>query len=178
MKRSTWLVMAASFMALSVFAAWGAPEPGVATVGDFALKVSRALGQQPADQAAAVAALKKAGVDLGKDLGAGLTAGRAASILRDLGLRVTDPKEPAAAISMAKADQIVKAFALTRGQSVSSRDRSRSDCHASPSSPDDCDDDHDDGDHDDHDGDHPGHDGDHRGDHDGDHDDHHGHHDD
>jgi len=173
-------MMAASFMVLSVFAAWGASDAGLATVGDFALKISRAMGQQPADQAAAVAALKKAGVDLGKDLGAGLTAGRAASILRDLGLRVTAPQEPAAAISMAKADQIVKAFALTRGQSVSSRDRSRSDCHASPSSPDDCDDDddHDDGDHDDHDGDHGGHDGDHRGDHDGDHDDHRGHHDD
>jgi len=162
-------------MALSVFAAWGAPEPGLATVGDFALKVSRALGQQPADQAAAVAALKKAGVDLGKDLGAGLTAGRAASILRDLGLRVTDPKEPAAAISMAKADQIVKAFALTRGQTVNSRDRSGRDRPPSPSSPDDCDDDHDDGDHD---GDHRGHNGDHQGDHDGDHDDHRGHHDD
>jgi hypothetical protein len=156
MKRSTWSVMAASVMALSVFAAWGAPDAGLATIGDFALKISRAMGQQPADQAAAVAALRKAGVDLGKDLGAGLTAGRAASILRDLGLRVTAPQEPAAAISVAKADQIVKAFALTRGQRFNSHDRSRRDCPASPSSPDDCDDDHDDGDHDDHDGDHRG----------------------
>jgi len=168
-------MMAASFMVLSVFAAWGASDAGLATVGDFALKISRAMGQQPADQAAAVAALKKAGVDLGKDLGAGLTAGRAASILRDLGLRVTAPQEPAAAISMAKADQIVKAFALTRGQKINSRDRSRRDCPPSPSSPDDCDDDHDDGDHD---GDARSHDGDHHGDHDGDHDDHRGHHDD
>jgi hypothetical protein len=177
MKRSTWSLMAASFMVLSVFAAWGAPDAGLATVGDFALKISRAMGQQPADQAAAVAALRKAGVDLGKDLGAGLTAGRAASILRDLGLRVTAPQEPAAAISVAKADQIVRAFALTRGQNINSRDRSLRDCPPSPSSPDDCDDDddHDDGDHD---GDHHGHDGDHRGDHDGDHDDHRGHHDD
>lgn len=151
MKRSTWSAMAASVMALSVFAAWGAPDAGLATVGDFALKVSRAMGQQPADQAAAVAALRKAGVDLGKDLGAGLTAGRAASILRDLGVRVTDPQQPAAAISIAKADQIVKAFALTRGQSINSHHRSRRDCPASPSNPDDCDDDddHGDGDHDD-----------------------------
>ena len=165
-------------MALSVFAAWGAPDEGRAKVGDFALKVSRAMGQEPADQAAAVAALKKAGVDLGKDLGAGLTAGRAASILRDLGLRVTTPQEPAAGISVAKADQIVKVIALTRGQNLNSHVRSRRDCHASPSSPDDCDDDDDDdGDHDDHDGHDHGHHGDHDG-HDGDHRDHGRHHDD
>ena len=138
MKRSKWLLSSAAAMALSVLAVWAAP--GVAmTVGDFALKVARAMGQRPADQAAAVSALKKAGVDLGADSSASLTMGRAARILRGFGLKVTEPQEPAVQVSFGIADQIVKAVKLSRGKGSNLVARtSDRDCHVSPSDPEDC----------------------------------------
>jgi hypothetical protein len=147
MKRpSKWMLVPVVAMTLSILAGWGAPNKGITTIGEFALKVSRALGQRPADQPTAVRALRKAGVDLGKDLDASLTWGQAAKILRDLGVRVTDPKEPAGQISQAKADQIATAVGLIRGEfsRASVEDAKKKDCPVSPSDPEDCDDDDDD----------------------------------
>jgi hypothetical protein len=177
MKRMNWLVVTIAIMGSSIFAAWGAPHERVATVGDFALRVSRVLGQQPADMPAAVATLRKAGVDVGNDVSAVLTEARVAGILRDLGLQVSAPALPDAGISMAKLGQIVIAFALTRGHTHVSSGHGH-DCHVSSSDPDDCDDDHDGGDHDGdgHHGGDQGGDHDHDGDHDGGHDDDQGHH--
>ena len=146
MKRSKWLLSSATAMALSVLAVWAAPGV-VMTVGDFALKVARAMGQRPADQAAAVSALKKAGVDLGADSSASLTMGRAARILRGFGLKVTEPQEPAVQVSFGIADQIVKAVKLSRGKGSNLVARtSDRDCHVSPSDPEDCQGDDDDND--------------------------------
>jgi len=146
MKRSKWLLSSAAAMALSVLAVWAAPGV-VMTVGDFALKVARAMGQRPADQAAAVSALKKAGVDLGADSSASLTMGRAARILRGFGLKVTEPQEPAVQVSFGIADQIVKAVKLSRGKGSNLIARtSDRDCHVSPSDPEDCQGDDDDND--------------------------------
>ncbi len=146
MKRSKWLLSSAAAMALSVLAVWAAPGV-VMTVGDFALKVARAMGQRPADQAAAVSALKKAGVDLGADSSASLTMGRAARILRGFGLKVTEPQEPTVQVSFGIADQIVKAVKLSRGKGSNLVARtSDRDCHVSPSDPEDCQGDDDDND--------------------------------
>ena len=146
MKRSKWLLSSAAAMALSVLAVWAVPGV-VMTVGDFALKVARAMGQRPADQAAAVSALKKAGVDLGADSSASLTMGRAARILRGFGLKVTEPQEPAVQVSFGFADQIVKAVKLSRGKGSNLVARtSDRDCHVSPSDPEDCQGDDDDND--------------------------------
>ena len=148
MRGSKWLLSSAAAMALSVLAVWAAAG-GATTVGDFALEVARAMGQRPADQAAAVSALRKAGVDLGADLSASLTMGRAATILRGIGLQVAVPREPSAQVSGSIADQIVKAVMLSRGKvsHVSARSSER-DCHVSASDPEDCQDGDDDGDHD------------------------------
>src|SRR6185295_5570346 len=155
MKNSRWLVLPALMLILSVLPARAASQNGTATVGDFALQIWRAMGRQATDQAAAALGISRAGVDLGRDVNASLTAGRAASMLRDLGLKVADPQAPGNRISAARASQIAQAFALFHG-ALRPRDRGRpDDCHMSPSDPEDCDGDHD-GDDDDDDGDHAG----------------------
>jgi hypothetical protein len=155
-------------MALSVTAVSAAPGVGT-TVGDFALRISLALGQKPADVAAAVRALEKGGVDVGQDVGAKLTWARAAGILQGLGVKVTAPSDPAGLISMARAAQIASVVAMFRAEHHGHHHGDG--CPPSPSSPGDCDDDDDDqgGDHDgDQGGDHDGHHGDDGGhDHDG-----------
>jgi len=56
----------AAAVALTLLPAWAAPDGRPPTVADFALRVSRAMGQRPADQTAAVKALRKAGIDLAR----------------------------------------------------------------------------------------------------------------
>src|SRR5262245_5520296 len=68
-------------------AASNAQKPAV-TVGDFAVKVSSAIGQPVTTPAAAVQSLKSLGVKI-EDANARLTEGTAAKILADLGLRVS-----------------------------------------------------------------------------------------
>src|SRR2546423_2527496 len=113
MRRSKWLLSSAATLALSSLAVWAAPG-GAITVGDFALKIARAMGQRPIDQGTAGSALRRAGVDLGVDMTASLTMGRAARILRGLGMQVTEPREAFAQVSGSLADQIVKAVTLSR----------------------------------------------------------------
>jgi hypothetical protein len=95
-----------------------ADKPAV-TVGQFAAKISRALGFPAADDQAAVEALRNARVDLGDDLEAPLTEGQAAGILRDMGMAVTPPADVQAPINSMQADQLVTRVAMTGLQSAS-----------------------------------------------------------
>src|SRR5262249_32277911 len=115
MKKPGWFVLSTAAVALSVLPSWGAPAGRPATVGDFVYRISRAMGRQPVDQAAARTALRNAGVDLGHDAGAVLTAGQVAGILGGLGLSLAEVQDAGATISSAKADQIVKGVVLMRG---------------------------------------------------------------
>jgi hypothetical protein len=165
MKHPRWLALPALMMVLAVLPASAASQNGAPTVGEFALQIWRAMGRQASDQTAAATGLAKAGVDLG-NLNTSLTAGRAASILRDLGVKVAVLRAPANSISAGRATQLARAIALLHGKAFGPRHRDRpDDCHMSPADPEDCqgDDDDDQGDDDDHDGDH---DDDHDGDHD------------
>jgi hypothetical protein len=112
MMKKSLLVLAVS-VALTA-AAFAAPEkPSKApSVGEFAVKVNAALGKVSADQKAAAESLRTLGVDLGKDLNAVLTEERAASILRDLGVRVA-PGRADIELSAAKADQLMPTVSLT-----------------------------------------------------------------
>jgi hypothetical protein len=106
MRKAIVLFAAAAALTSGVFAASKDAQKTVPTVGDFAVTVSKALGHTPADQDAAVAVLKNAGVDLGKDLSAKLTEGQAARILQDLGVAVKTAN-PQAYLSADKAGQLV-----------------------------------------------------------------------
>ena len=104
MRKSFLAAAVATAVTVAVFAASSGTR-GPITVGQFAVKVSRAMGNASADQRAAVSSLKKLGVNLGSDLGATLTEGQAARIMSDLGLRVVTA-HPDSAMSSAKADQL------------------------------------------------------------------------
>lgn len=112
MIKKSLLVLAVS-VALTA-GAFAAPEKPAKpqTVGEFAVKVNAALGRVSADQKAAAESLKALGVDLGKDLSASLTEERAASILRELGVRVA-PGDSNSELSAAKADQLIVAASLS-----------------------------------------------------------------
>ena len=88
-------------------AAYAAPgtsaNAGKATVGEFAVKVATALGYTTPDSKTAVEALKGRGVNLVADMSATLTEGEAARIMADLGMSVTAPANPGAAVSTSKA---------------------------------------------------------------------------
>ncbi len=91
------------------------------TVGDFAVKVSRALGLAAPDRTVAVQSLRSVGVDLGSSLDARVTEGMAAEALGSLGLRIST-SNPDGAISAAKAEALTTRLALTslRGLSTES----------------------------------------------------------
>lgn len=176
MKLSRWMIATGATLALSMLAAWGAPDSKPATVGDFAYKVAVAMGRQPVNQEAALASFTKKGVDFGKDPGATLTWGWAATILQDFGMKVATPLEPAALVPAARAAQIINTVGVIHGggQKLTEGHHGH-DCPPSPCNPNDCNDgdhggDHDHGDDHDHGGDDHG--GDHHGDDHGD--DHHG----
>ena len=91
------LTVIAVLTAGALFASGSAPRSSAVTVGDFAVKVAKALGYKATDQKSAVSSLKAAGVSLeAADLSSSLTEGKAARILSDLGLKVNtaDPASP------------------------------------------------------------------------------------
>ncbi len=103
--RKSWLVTAvATALAVAAFAASSGVQRSI-TVGEFAVKISKAMGNTSADQKAAVSTLKKLGVSVGTDLSASLTEGQAARILGDLGLTVT-AAHPDSALTAGKAEQL------------------------------------------------------------------------
>jgi hypothetical protein len=109
------LLALAVVAALTVFVfAAGVPKTGPVTVGDFAVKVAKALGYSAADEQAAVKSLKKSGVNLNaSELSSRLTEEKAAEIMRDLGVKVTS-SNPSGEVSLSKAG----ALAAAAGTSV------------------------------------------------------------
>ncbi len=109
-----------SFLALAVVAALtvfvfaaGAPKTGPVTVGDFAVKVAKALGYNAANEQAAVKSLKKSGVNLNaSELSSRLTEDKAAEIMRDLGVKVTS-SNPTGEVSLSKATTLAAAASLS-----------------------------------------------------------------
>src|SRR5262245_61902470 len=146
MRRSKVLLLSGVILALSCLQDRCADVSGTETVGRFAFQVWSAMGHHPVDEATAVTALRRAGVDLGQDVNSALTRGRAAGVLRDLGIKVMSPTTSAAPVSAAQAKQIVR---VVLGRNLISKTRRMSqmhDCHVSTSDPEDCDDQGGDGD--------------------------------
>ena len=109
------LVVVAVSVALTVaaLAASTKSQKSTVTVGEFAMKVTRAIGQPVSDRSAAVQSLKSRGVEIG-EVNASLTEGMAAKILADLGLRVSTTS-PDSAVTVGKADQLATMVGLASG---------------------------------------------------------------
>ena len=102
-------------MTLVAFTVTAAPAQRDLTVGDFAVRLTKALGYADLDQEQAGQALRQAGVHLDSDLRATLTEGRAADIVRELGVPVQPPASPAAPVSSAFTERTATAVALSAG---------------------------------------------------------------
>lgn len=113
-----WLTVLAVSTALTVVAfaaASSAQKSTTVTVGEFAVKVTRAIGQPVTTPSAAVESLKSLGVKI-DDVNARLTEGAAARILSDLGLRVST-SNPGSAVTSGKADQLAAVAGLASSAS-------------------------------------------------------------
>lgn len=104
-------------MAAAAFAATGEVQKPAVTVGDFAVKLTKALGKPATDQKTAVETLKSLGVQVGGDLSAGLTEGVAARILGDLGLRTAITRSDGP-VSDKKADQLASLAGVGAGSKL------------------------------------------------------------
>ncbi|OLC54112.1 MAG: hypothetical protein AUH92_04660 [Acidobacteria bacterium 13_1_40CM_4_69_4] len=116
-KKSALVLLIGAVLIATAFAATSGVQKPAVTVGDFAVKLTKALGKSATDQRTAAAALKSLGVQIGNDLGAGLTEGVAARILGELGLRTTAGR-PDGPVSVRQADQFAALAGL--GASASS----------------------------------------------------------
>src|SRR6266850_1288293 len=103
MRKSLVVVAVSAALTVGAFAASSNAQKSTITVGEFAVKVTRAIGQPVTDRSAAVQSLKTRGVEIG-EAKASLTEGMAAKILADLGVRVST-KSPDGALTPGKADQ-------------------------------------------------------------------------
>lgn len=111
MMRKSYLVLAAcAALTVSAYAASSNVQKSKVTVGDFAVKVTKALGNPATDQRAAVESLKSLGVKV-DDMNASLTEGLAVRILADLGVRASTTN-PDNAVTKGKADQLVAVVGL------------------------------------------------------------------
>jgi len=113
--KSSRIVTVAATMTLTAFVASAAPlttaRPQV-TVGEFAVKISRALGYPVDDPEAASNTLRMAGVHIDSDLSAPLTEGRAADMMREMGLPATVSGDPAGMMSPTAADRAATSVGL------------------------------------------------------------------
>ena len=89
----------------------GAARPSV-TVGDFAVKLTRALGYNIDDETVAADTLRQAGVHVDPNLEAPLTESRAGDMLREMGVPSSSSGDPAAPMSPIAADRVAGAAAL------------------------------------------------------------------
>src|SRR6266850_2163238 len=110
MRKSLVVVAVSAALTVAAFAASSSSRKSTVTVGDFAVKVTRAIGQPVSDRSAAVQSLRTRGVEIG-EVNANLTEGMAAKILTDLGLRVTTTT-PDSAVTAGKADQLATMVGL------------------------------------------------------------------
>ncbi|HZM70684.1 MAG TPA: hypothetical protein VFB95_09995 [Candidatus Cryosericum sp.] len=84
-----------------------------ATIGEFAVRVSAALGYEDPVPDSAASNLKRRGVELGADLGTTLTEGRAAKVMADLGLPVVPPAHPSAPVTESRAGILAATIGTT-----------------------------------------------------------------
>lgn len=117
MRKSILVLAVSAAMTVSAFAASSNAQKSKVTVGDFAVKVTKALGNPAADQRAAVESLKSLGVQV-QDVNANLTEGMAARILADLGVHISTTS-PDKAVTTGKADQLVAVVGLSSSPSGS-----------------------------------------------------------
>ena len=110
--RSSRLIVLGTILSLVSLAVPAAPEPGRITVGEFAVKITKALGLPDADAGTASRTLRFAGVHLDPDLDAPLTEGRAADYLRELGIQTTVSGDPETPLSESRASQVASTAAL------------------------------------------------------------------
>ena|SRR5437867_3315698 len=110
MRKSLVVVAVSAALTVAAFAASSNSQKSTITVGDFAVKVTRAIGQPVTDKSAAVQSLRNLGVTIG-EANAGLTEGVAAKILADLGLHVST-SSPSSAVTAGKADQLATMIGL------------------------------------------------------------------
>jgi len=113
-KRLALVLLIGSVLGATVFAATSGVQKPAVTVGDFAVKLAKALGKPATDPRAAAETLKSLGVQVGSDLGAGLTEGAAARMLGELGLRATT-NQADSPVTAKKADQLASLAGLGNG---------------------------------------------------------------
>jgi hypothetical protein len=94
-----------------------------ATVGEFAVRVSAALGYEDPVPETAAANLKSWGVDLGADLGTALTEGRAARIMADLGIAVVPPANPSAPLTESRTGILAATIGTALSQTAPGTER-------------------------------------------------------
>lgn len=105
MRKYSAVLAVSAALAVAAFAASGnVQKSSTVTVGDFAVRVTKAIGKPTASPSAAVDSLKSLGVKIG-DANASLTEGVASRILADLGVRVTT-NSPNSVVTQGKADQL------------------------------------------------------------------------
>ena len=120
MRKSLLVLTVSAVVTVAAFAAASNAQKSTVTVGDFAVKVTKAIGQPVSTPTAAVDSLKSLGVKI-DDANARLTEGTAARILADLGLRVSTAN-PDSAVSSGKADQLAAVVGLASSASSISPD--------------------------------------------------------
>ena len=130
MRKSLVVVAASVALAVAAFAASSNAQKPTISVGDFAVKVSAAMGQPVTDRSAAVQSLRTLGVKI-SDPNASLTEGLAARILTDLGLRVSTAS-PNSAVTPGKADQLAGFAGLAASPAVAPANGLPSQCLSSP----------------------------------------------
>ena len=104
MKKSVLVLTVSAALAVAAFAATSNSQKSTVTVGDFAVKVTTALGQPVVSPTVAVKSLRTFGVKI-DDANANLTEEAAAKILAELGLRVTTTN-PNGTVTTGRADQL------------------------------------------------------------------------
>ena len=115
LSRASRGVALATVLSFSTIAFPAAPPAQPVTVGDFAVKVARALGLQAVNVDEAGDRLRMAGVHLDPDLSAPLTEGRASDMMRELGVDTRVSGDPAAPMTEARANLAATSVALGVG---------------------------------------------------------------
>ena len=118
LSRASRGVALATVLSFSTIAIPAAPPAQPVTVGDFAVKVARALGLQAVNVDEAGDRLRMAGVHLDPDLSAPLTEGRASDVMRELGVDTRVSGDPGAPMTEARASQAATAVAISVGESA------------------------------------------------------------
>jgi hypothetical protein len=120
MRKSLLVLTVSAVVTVAAFAAASNAQKSTVTVGDFAVKVTKAIGQPVSTPKAAVESLKSLGVRI-DDANAKLTEATAAKILADLGLKVST-ENPTGDVTSGKADQLAAVVGLASSGSVPTGD--------------------------------------------------------